>query len=59
MALASPRADTFLAKSIPGTVVGQGAEPAGGLRKGQHPRIGQEAGELAAWAGGGLQLSHR
>lgn len=44
----------FLVTSLPGTVVGQGAEPVGGLL-----RMELVAGGLAAWAAEGLGLSCR
>lgn len=47
----------LLVTSLPGTVVGQGAEPAGGLLRVCWLRMELEAGELFAWAVEGLGLS--
>lgn len=44
--------------STPGTAGGPVAEAAGGLSRVWRPRVQLEAGAQAAWAGGGLGLSH-
>lgn len=44
---------------IPGTVVGQGAGPAGGLLRVWQLKLELVAGELLAWAAEGLGLSCR